>query len=116
MAYDETLAQRVREALAAVRQVEEKKMFGGLAFMVNGKMCINVSKDRLMCRIDPALHDDAVENTGIESVRMRGRETKGFIYLDADAIKSKKAFDYWISHSLEYNKLAKASTKSKPRK
>ena len=57
MAHDERLASRVRAALAHRQDVEEKKMFGGITFLVGGKMCVSVGKTRLMCRIDPAVHD-----------------------------------------------------------
>ena len=64
MAYDEKLADRVREALAHLPKVEEKRMFRGVTFMVNGKMCVSVGDDRIMCRIDPAVHEEAVEKEG----------------------------------------------------
>jgi TfoX/Sxy family transcriptional regulator of competence genes len=111
MAYDENLANRIREALSHLAKVEEKKMFGGLAFMVNGKMCITVGKGRIMCRIDPATHDEAIKSKGIESVKMGGREYKGYIHLNEDAIRTNKDFDYWIASALEFNKVAKASKK-----
>jgi TfoX/Sxy family transcriptional regulator of competence genes len=68
MAYNEELAERVREALAHLPKVEEKKMFGGIAFMVNDKMCITVGKDRIMCRIDPAIHDDILAKKGTRTM------------------------------------------------
>jgi len=113
MAYNESLAQRVRAALARIPRVEEKKMFGGLAFMVNGKMCINVGKDRLMCRIDPALHENALKRKGCRTVIMKGREYKGFVYVNDEGLKTKEDFDYWIELALDYNEQAKASTKKK---
>jgi len=113
MAYSEKLAGRVREALAEVPKVEEKKMFRGVTFMVDGKMCVSVSADRLMCRIDPAIHDAAVERNGCQGVIMKGREYKGFVYVDEDALKSKKEFDYWIGLCLDFNERAKASPKKK---
>jgi glucose/arabinose dehydrogenase len=61
MAYNEKMTNRVRAALAHLPKVEEKKMFRGIAFMVDGKMCISVGDTRMMCRIDPALHEAAVE-------------------------------------------------------
>lgn len=88
-------------------------MFGGLAFMVNGKMCINVGKDRLMCRIDPALHENALKRKGCRTVIMKGREYKGFVYVNDEGLKTKEDFDYWIELALDYNEQAKASTKKK---
>lgn len=113
MAYNEILTNRVRAALAHIPEVEEKKMFGSLAFMVNGKMCISVGKDRIMSRIDPELHEQAIQRSGTQTVVMGGREYKGYIHIDEEAIKSKEDFDYWIGLALDYNKKAKASTKRK---
>jgi TfoX/Sxy family transcriptional regulator of competence genes len=111
MAYDEKLANRIRVALADLPKVEEKKMFGGLAFMVDGKMCINVGTNRIMCRIDPVLHEEALSNKGTSTVMMKGREYRGFIHVDEAAIKTKKELNYWIELSVDYNKHAKSSKK-----
>lgn len=111
MAYSEKLAERIRVALAHLPKIEEKKMFGGLAFMVDGKMCINVGNDRIMCRIDPVLHDEAISNKGVRTVIMKGREYKGFVHVDESAIKTKKELAYWIELSIDYNKHAKSSKK-----
>lgn len=116
MAYNEDLAARVRTALAHLPKVEEKPMFGGLAFLVNGKMCINVSKDRLMCRIDPALHEEALNNKGTHTVMMRGRPCIGYVYIVDEALKTKKQLNYWIELSLDYNTHAKASVKKNKRR
>ena len=109
MAYDERLAARVREALRGVRQVETKRMFGGLTFMVRGKMCVSVGKGRIMCRIDPALHDAALKRKGARTVVMKGREYRGWVYVAAAAVKTKRELEYWVRLSLDYNKHAKAS-------
>ncbi|RYY23811.1 MAG: TfoX family protein [Chitinophagaceae bacterium] len=109
MAYNEQLAQRIRSALSDLPNVTEKKMFGGLAFLLNDKMCINVGNDRIMCRIDPVLHDEALTNKGTRTLIMKGREYKGFIHVDEAAIKTKKELDYWIELSVDYNKYAKSS-------
>lgn len=74
---DEKLIGRVRSALENVRGVTEKKMFGSTAFMVRGKMCVAARAERIMCRIDPALHDVAVERKGCETVVMGGRSYRG---------------------------------------
>ena len=113
MAYNQALAERVRTSLLHLPHVEEKRMFGSLAFMVNGKMCINVGKDRIMCRIDPSLHDQALKRKGCTTVLMRGREYKGFVYVNEDELKLKRNLDYWIELSLDFNQRAKASKKTK---
>jgi TfoX/Sxy family transcriptional regulator of competence genes len=110
MAYNEKLTNRVREALTDIPNVEEKKMFSGITFMVNGKMCISAGDDRIMCRIDPAVHEKVVERKGCRTVVMKGREYKGYVYVSEDGIKTKKDFDYWVGLALDFNKFAKAST------
>jgi len=109
MAYNEKLTNRLREALADVSNVEEKKMFSGITFMVNGKMCISAGDDRIMCRIDPAVHEEAIKKKGCRTVMMKGREYKGYVYVNEESIKTKKDLDYWIDLSLDFNKRAKAS-------
>ncbi|HKB44196.1 MAG TPA: TfoX/Sxy family protein [Chitinophagaceae bacterium] len=109
MAYNEKLTNRVREALAGVSNIEEKKMFSGITFMVNGKMCISVGNDRIMCRIDPVIHEQVIKKKGCRTVEMKGREYKGYIYVNDEGIKTKKDFDYWIGLALDFNKKAKAS-------
>lgn len=88
MPYNEQLADKVREALLHLPKVEEKKMFRGLTFMVNGKMCISVSGEELMCRFDPALQDTIAEKNGFQAMIMKGKEYKGFCYVNPDAIRS----------------------------
>ena len=85
-------------------------MFGSLAFMVRGKMCVNVGKERIMCRIDPAIHDAALQRTGCRTVVMKGRQYRGYVYVDAEAVKSKAELDYWVGLALDYNNTARAST------
>lgn len=113
MAYNEKLTSRVREALVHLLKVEEKKMFEGVAFMVNDKMCISVGTDRIMCRIDPAIHEEAIRRKGSRTMIMKGREYKGYVYVNEESIKSKKDFDYWLGFTLNFNKRAEASKKSK---
>lgn len=86
-------------------------MFRGVTFMVNGKMCISVSGENLMCRFDPDLHHDVEQRRGVEPVVMKGREYKGYVYVTPEGFKSKKDFDFWIALCLEFNKRAKASKK-----
>ncbi len=111
MAHNERLANRIRMALSHLPKVEEKKMFGGLAFMVDKKMCITAGADRIMCRINPAIHEEAIKRKGCSTVIMRGREYKGYVHVNEESIKNKKDFDYWIQLALDYNKIAKASRK-----
>jgi TfoX/Sxy family transcriptional regulator of competence genes len=109
MAYNEELAGKIRAALSELPQVAEKKMFGGLAFMVNRKMCITAGANRIMCRIDPALHEEVIKKKGCSTVIMRGREYKGYVHVSAESIKNKKDLEYWLELALDYNKVAKSS-------
>jgi len=113
MAYSEKLANRVRERLAGLPNIEEKQMMGGLTFMLNGKMCVGIIKDELMCRIDPAVHETAIAKTGCRTMDFTNRPMSGFIMVDDRGMKNKKDFDYWIDLALEFNKKAKASKKKK---
>ncbi len=116
MAYNEKLAGRIREALVSIPRVEEKHMFGGVCFMVKGKMCIGVVKDDMMCRIDPEVEAIALGKPGCRPMDFTGRPMKGYVYVDDAGVKNKKAFDYWINLCLEFNSKAKASGKQKKKK
>jgi len=109
MAYDEKLADRVREVLADVPNVEEKKMFRGVTFMVDDKMCVSVSGNELMLRLDPDLTEQLVEEPGTRPMVHGGKHMKGFIYISPERFKNQKDFDHWIKLALEYNPRAKSS-------
>lgn len=115
MAYNEALANRIREALLKIPnlpRVEEKKMFGGLAFMVDGKMCVGASwTDQLLFRIDPSKSDEALKRKGAKPMVMRGKPMAGYVYVNDEGLKDD--FDYWLNLALEYNRHAKASKKKK---
>ena len=114
MAFNEKLADRTREIIALThKNVVEKKMFGGLCFMVNDKMCIGVEKERLMVRLDPAKYDEVMEKEGCRPMDFTGKIMKGFVFVDADAVQTKAKLTYWIKLALEYNKVAKSSKKKK---
>ncbi len=109
--FNEQLAARVRKALIGVRRVKEKRMFGSIAFMVNGKMCLTAGHNRLMCRIDPALHAGAIKRKGARTVRMKGRSYIGYVYVGKEGLKSKSQLDFWVRRALEFNKRAKPADK-----
>ena len=114
MSYNEKLVDRIREMIAEThRNVEEKKMFGGLCFMVNDKMCLGVEKERLMVRLDPAVYDEVMEKDGCTPMDFTGKIMKGFVFVDIDALNTKKKLSYWVNLALEYNKIAKPSKKKK---
>lgn len=110
MAYNEKLANRTREIIALThKKIEEKKMFGGLCFMVNEKMCVGVEKERLMVRLDPAKYDEVFGKEGCKPMDFTGKVMKGYVFVDIEALSTEKKLNYWIQLALEYNKVAKPS-------
>jgi TfoX/Sxy family transcriptional regulator of competence genes len=113
MAYDISLADRVREEMADLTSIEEKEMMGGLVFMYNGKMCVGIIKDELMCRIDPAAHEEAVEKTGCRTMDFTKKPMRGYIFIDETGMKTRKELQSWIQMATDFNKNAKATKKTK---
>ncbi|MBS1597884.1 MAG: TfoX/Sxy family protein [Bacteroidetes bacterium] len=114
MAYNEKLADATREIISSThKNIEEKKMFGGLCFMVNGKMCVGVEQDRMMVRFDPALNEQIMEKEGVKPMDFTSKIMKGYAFVDIEVLNTKKKLEYWIKLALEYNKIAKAAKKKK---
>jgi TfoX/Sxy family transcriptional regulator of competence genes len=113
MAYDEKLAQRIRQTLTTTKHVKEKEMMGGLTFMVSDKMCIGIIKDEMMCRIDPELQETPLEKPGCRVMDFTGRPMKGYVMVNEHGMRTKKEFEYWINLCLDFNKTAKSSKKRK---
>ncbi len=112
MSYNEKLADRTREIIAKTHMnVEEKRMFGGLCFMVNHKMCVGVEKERLMVRLDPAIYEEVMEKEGCRPMDFTGKIMKGYVFVDIDALNTKTKLEYWIKLALEFNKIARESKK-----
>jgi len=82
-------------------------------FMVERKMCITVGNARIMCRIDPAIHDEALKRGGCTTVVMKGREYRGYVHVAADAVKTKRELDYWVGLALDFNSRAKPSARKR---
>jgi hypothetical protein len=118
MGYNTVVSDRIREYLLRFPQleVEEKEMFRGVTFMVNNKMCVSVSGENLMCRFDPDLHEHVAAKNGFQPMIMKGKELKGYCYINPVGFASNKDFEYWVNLCLEYNERAKSSTKIKKRK
>lgn len=117
MAYDEYLADRVRLVFKENRVAfAEKKMMGGLIFMVDEKMCVGIDKDkesgedRLMARIGPEAYEAALKEKGSKKMDFTGRPMKGFVFIYADGIDSEDDLSYWIQKAMEFNKDARKST------
>jgi TfoX/Sxy family transcriptional regulator of competence genes len=103
VAYDEALADRIRELLAMERRVTEKKMFGGLAFLVGGNMAITASgQGGVLVRANPAHTDQLIASTTAELAVMRGRPMAGWLRVDSDAVKTKRQLEKWVKIGASY--------------
>ena len=112
MAFDEQLAERIRRGFRKARmRFEEKRMMGGLCFMVDGKMCVGVEKNRLMARIDPATYDAALRRKGCVPMDFTGRPMRGFVFVSPTGLTTDGDLDGWLKLALEFNPKAKASKK-----
>lgn len=113
MAYDEILASRMTEIFATKALFDEKKMFGGICYMVNDKMCAGVVKDEIMARIDPEKEEECLAKTGCREMDFTGKKMKGFIMVSPEGIKTRKELEYYIDLALDFNHKAKKSKKKK---
>jgi TfoX/Sxy family transcriptional regulator of competence genes len=103
MAYDEDLAGRVRELIAAEPGLTEKKMFGGLAFLLNGNMAVGLSgKGGLMVRVDPEETEALLTKPHARPFEMRGREMRGWLRVDADGVRTKRQLEPWVRRGVGY--------------
>lgn len=102
MAYDESLAERVRLLFDAREGVEEKKMFGGLAFLLNGNMCCGIVGDELMVRVGPDQYDQALKRPHARPMDFTGRPMRGMVYVDADGLASEADIKSWVEAGLGY--------------
>ena len=114
MAYSEYLADRVSQFLTEKSiHFESKKMFGGLCFMVDDKMCVGVMKDEIMARINPEIYEESLKKEGCKEMNFTGRSMKGYVFLSDNATDLDDDLNYWLQLSLDFNPLAKASKKRK---
>ncbi len=105
MAYDEDLADRIRELIAAHRGVDEKRMFGGLAFLINGNMSVAVSSTGgLMVRVPRDDTDKLLARDHVEPMIMAGRETRGWLRVSVEGVKTKRQLQAWVSRGVDYAK------------
>ena len=103
MAYDEELAERIRELLATDHDVVEKKMFGGLAFLIGGNMSVSASgQGGLLLRCDPEETDALVGEPGVERFQMRGRAMDGWLRVDAEAVQTRDELERWVAVGVDY--------------
>ena len=103
MAYDEDLANRIREIISMEDGVTEKKMFGGLAFLIGGNMSVSASgQGGLMVRVDPAETDALLAKSYARPMVMRGREMDGWLRVDAEGVRTKRQLRPWVARSVAY--------------
>jgi TfoX/Sxy family transcriptional regulator of competence genes len=103
VAYDEKLAGRIREEIGDDPDLTEKKMFGGLGFLIGGNMAIGASgQGGLLVRVDPEESDALVETTSARPMEMRGREMKGWLRVDAEEVPTREALAEWVDRGTAY--------------
>jgi TfoX/Sxy family transcriptional regulator of competence genes len=102
MAYDERLAARIRRILSSAAAVSERKMFGGIAFMVGGNMACGVIGDELMVRVGPDGHDDALAEPHVRIMDFTHRPIRGMVYVGVPAIKSDADLERWVARGAAY--------------
>lgn len=103
MAYDEALAERIRQLVATARGVKEKRMFGGLAFLLNGNMSVAASgQGGLLLRVDPDEAEALSNEPHVSAMVMRGRRMQGWLRVAADGVRTKKQLEPWVKRGVTY--------------
>jgi TfoX/Sxy family transcriptional regulator of competence genes len=102
MAFDESLAERIRHALARRKGIADKKMFGGIGFLLNGNMCVGVWKDSLIVRLDPDDTDDALKEAFVKEFDITGRPMKGWVLVEPGGIQNDKSLKEWIVRAVKF--------------
>ena len=102
MAFDEKLAERVRRHVGKRNGLSEKKMFGGLAFLLHGNMSCGIHGNELIVRIDPAKTESALAEPGARIFDMTGRPMKGWLLVDAAGLEGETALGKWVRRGLDY--------------
>mgnify|MGYP002621296226 CR=1 FL=1 len=104
MAYDEGLAERIREVLGETPDLTEKKMFGGLAFMLGGKMFVGINQEDLTVRVGPERYEEALKEPGAREMDFTGRPMKGYVFVDAAGFEDDAELAKWVSWATEFVK------------
>jgi TfoX/Sxy family transcriptional regulator of competence genes len=103
VAYDEDLADRIRELVGGEKGLKEQKMFGGLAFLIGGNMAVAASgQGGILVRVDPAASDKLVSRTKAEPMVMRGRSMDGWLRVDAASLREKRQLAKWVERGVTY--------------
>jgi hypothetical protein len=114
MPYNQALEQRVRRYFGTkLVKHEAKRMMGGLCFMVKGKMCVGIEKDRLMARVGPDAYDEALSRKGCRPMDFTGRPMRGFVFVEPEGLGTDKELAVWLDLALTYNPVAKKTRQRK---
>jgi TfoX/Sxy family transcriptional regulator of competence genes len=117
MAFDEALGERVATVLQrAGIDFQEKRMFGGLGFMINDKMCVGIVKDNLMVRVFDEKYADVLKTPHTREMDFTGRPMKGFLYVSPDGLRDDGSLQDWIDLGIEFSKFGKVKTKKAAKK
>ena len=102
MAYDENLADRLRGAFGRVQSVTERKMFGGIAFMVRGNLCCGVIDDRLMVRVGPVSYEKMLKLSHAGPMDFTGKSMRGFVYVSPEGVRTAGQLQAWVQRGLDF--------------
>jgi TfoX/Sxy family transcriptional regulator of competence genes len=102
MAYDENLAARIRDALARKKNIEEKKMFGGIGFLLNGNMLVGVWKNSLIVRVGPDGYEDALLEPHVKEFDITGRPMKGWVLVEPEGVEDNASLKAWIQQAVKF--------------
>jgi TfoX/Sxy family transcriptional regulator of competence genes len=118
MAYDEELADRIRQAVGPRPDVTEKKMFGGIAFLLDGKMFVGIVKDDLMVRVGPDRYEAALGEPHVRPMDFTGKPMNGYVFVGPDGCRTEKAVGKWVGRGAEFvatlEKPSRAAKKRRP--
>ena len=114
MGYDERLAQRVREVLRGRRGVAERKMFGGLAFMLRGHMCVGISEGSLMARVGPQNYERALAMDGTREMDFTGKPMRGYVFVGPQSLRSTADLRRWVELCADFVATLPAKARSRP--
>lgn len=116
MPYDEKLAERVRAVLPPTQQIVEKKMFGGVAFLLDGKMFVGVASSDLMVRVGPAAYEAALARPHVRPMDFTGRPLNGYVFVGPTGARTTKAVADWVRRSIEFVSTLPVKSKPKPKR
>jgi TfoX/Sxy family transcriptional regulator of competence genes len=102
MAFNEALAERIRHALARKKNIDEKKMFGGIGFLLNGNMLVGVWKDSLIVRVGPESHEDVLLEPHVKDFDITGRPMKGWVLVEPEGVEVEDQLKGWIERAVKF--------------